>query len=151
MGKEDEIVNLRGMRHVVTSCGVCGVTYTVPEPKYDHMREDGGYASCPNGHQWGWSEGRRQRDALRRERDLLAQQVAQRDDEIRAQREAREAAERQARAAKGEITKLKKRASAGTCPCCNRTFSNMAAHMKTKHPEFDPKVVNLGAEKAKRA
>lgn len=35
-----------------------------------------------------------------------------------------------------ESAKLKKRASAGICPCCNRTVSQMARHMKSKHPEF---------------
>ena len=24
----------------------------------------------------------------------------------------------------------------GVCPCCTRTFPNLAAHMKTKHPDF---------------
>lgn len=32
--------------------------------------------------------------------------------------------------------RLRKRASAGVCPCCNRTFSQLARHMQTKHPTF---------------
>ena len=39
-------------------------------------------------------------------------------------------------AAKGQISKLKKRASAGVCPCCNRSFQNLRRHMGNKHPEF---------------
>jgi 4-hydroxy-3-methylbut-2-en-1-yl diphosphate synthase IspG/GcpE len=35
---------------------------------------------------------------------------------------------------------LAKRAKAGVCPCCNRTFSNMAEHMKKQHADFDGKV-----------
>jgi hypothetical protein len=90
-------------------------------------------------------------DNLRRERDLLKQQLAQKDDEIKWQREHRLGAERRVIAAKGQITKLKKRAKAGTCPCCKRTFHNMAEHMKTKHPDFDPKVVDFDEAKASRA
>lgn len=39
-------------------------------------------------------------------------------------------------AVQGHLTRAKKRAAAGTCACCKRTFSNVARHMKTKHPEF---------------
>lgn len=39
-------------------------------------------------------------------------------------------------AAKKETKRLKKRAVAGTCPCCHRTVNAMVRHMKTKHPEF---------------
>lgn len=34
-----------------------------------------------------------------------------------------------------EAVRLARRARAGVCPCCNRTFKALAAHMKTKHPE----------------
>ena len=61
-----------------------------------------------------------EREKLRRERDQLKQQLAYKDDEI---------------AAKGkQLTRLQKRIHAGVCPCCNRTFTNVARHMKTKHP-----------------
>lgn len=42
------------------------------------------------------------------------------------------------------------RAQGGACPCCNRTFADMARHMKTKHPDFDPnKVVDIATAKKK--
>ena len=75
-------------------------------------------------------------DQLRRERDRLKQQLAQKDDEIRVQRDCREAAERSASARKGQITKLKKRAAAGVCPCCNRSFENLRRHIDSQHPGF---------------
>jgi hypothetical protein len=50
------------------------------------------------------------------------------------------------------VTKLKKRTSAGTCPCCTRTFANMAEHMKKQHPDFvaegGANVVRLKAARA---
>lgn len=39
-------------------------------------------------------------------------------------------------AAKTAAEKLKKRAANGVCPCCTRTFANVADHIKTKHPGF---------------
>jgi hypothetical protein len=45
----------------------------------------------------------------------------------------------QVAAAMTAAEKLKKRAANGVCPCCTRTFSNVAQHMKQKHPEFAEK------------
>lgn len=47
-----------------------------------------------------------------------------------------EAADRRASAHKGHATRLRNRASAGTCACCKRTFSNVAEHMLEQHPDF---------------
>lgn len=133
---DTEIIILRGGRHVVTDCGVCGVTYTVPEVVYNHHWQEGGYHHCPNGHTWGWAKDGTERERLRRERDRLKQRIAEKDDEI-AERD------RQLIASKGQITKLKKRVSHGVCLECNRTFSNVARHMQTKHPEaFKCETVN---------
>jgi hypothetical protein len=32
--------------------------------------------------------------------------------------------------------RLKQRVAAGVCPCCNRTFTNLAEHMAGQHAEF---------------
>ena len=45
-----------------------------------------------------------------------------------------------ARAQKAAKTRLKNRISKGVCPCCNRTFQNLMAHMNHKHPEFGSKL-----------
>jgi hypothetical protein len=88
MATTDEIVVLRGRRHVVTDCGQCGVVYTVPEVRYDHMRAEGGYAQCPNGHGWGWPKDGCEREKLRRERDLLKQEQARLIEEGRGRQQA---------------------------------------------------------------
>ncbi len=106
---------------------------------------------CPNGHPQHYVTGQSETDKLRQERDRLTQKLAEKDDEIKRQREMREHEERRVSAAKGQITRLKRRAKAGLCPCCNRTFSNMAAHMKTCHPNMDPNVVDMEVGKRKRA
>lgn len=130
------IVEIYGQRHTVWTCRTCGVVATCPTELYESHRKRGGFAACPNGHKWGWNKEDSEDEAVRRERDLLKQQLAQKDDEIRWQRESREAAERSAAARKGQITKLKKRAAAGVCPCCNRSFENLRRHMDSQHPGF---------------
>lgn len=116
------------------SCPICGVNYCL-DKIFDDYRDGGATGDdgrplhwyCPNGHRLVYRES--EADKLRRERDRLRQQIAQRDDEIKA-------LEARRRAAVGQVTQLRKRASAGTCPCCKRTFSNMATHMKRQHPDF---------------
>lgn len=117
-------------------CGTCGVWHAIPAKMHETFIEEGGFWFCPNGHQRGYREGRHEKEAIRRERDLLKQKVAQKDDEIKHQRELKEAALRQVAASRGQVTKLRNRTGAGTCPCCNRTFRQMALHMKNKHPTF---------------
>lgn len=34
-----------------------------------------------------------------------------------------------------EAERLRRRTAAGVCPCCNRSFVQLARHMKTKHPD----------------
>ena len=90
---------------------------------------------CPHGHPQHYVRGESELEKIRRERDQFKQQIAERDDALR---EAHDKTSRIVAAARGEITKMKKRAHAGMCPCCNRSFANMARHMKQKHPAFDP-------------
>ena len=116
------VIELAGQRHVQWQCKTCGVIATCPEVVWNEQLAEGGYHYCPNGHQWGWSNETCERERLRRERDRLQQQVAQRDDVIAAKER--------------EIKRIKKRSAAGTCPCCKRTFSNMSTHMKRQHPDY---------------
>jgi hypothetical protein len=125
----NKIIEINGHRHVVWQCQTCGVIATCPEAVHDWHYAEGGYHFCPNGHQWGWSQQTCEREKLRRERDQLKQNQAYLQDQITAERV-------RTAAAQAATKRLKKRASAGTCPCCQRTFANMAAHMKTKHPEL---------------
>jgi len=112
-------------------CGTCGVWHAIPKAMRDSCKEEGGYWHCPNGHQRGYREGLHEREALRRERDKLKQDAARLEQE-------REEALKEARAMKDKYLKVQKRAAAGVCPCCNRTFTNVQRHMKTKHPNVVP-------------
>lgn len=98
--------------------------HAIPQVMFDSCKREGGFWHCPNGHSRGWAEGsdKIEMNKMRRERDLAVQEQA---------RLAEEATTKER-----EIIRLKKRSAAGICPCCTRTFTNMARHMKTKHPEM---------------
>lgn len=118
-------------------CARCKCEVWIPDALFDaaNRSEKVGFY-CSYGHPLVFKEGESDLDKMRRERDRLAQQLAQRDDRIREEREARETAERRAAAARGQVTKIKNRVGHGVCPCCNRTFSDLARHMAGKHPGY---------------
>lgn len=114
-------------------CGECGIAWSAPKAFMDECRKQGAAKSfyCPNGHARVFRES--EADKLRRERDLLKQQLACRDDDIAAERKRLQAEQKKTK-------KLQTRAAAGTCPCCHRTVRQMALHMKTKHPTFKAEI-----------
>lgn len=118
-------------------CPICGVQYALDKDFYDYRRlnkSEGWY--CPNGHYLVIKES--DAEKYRREAERLKQQIAQWQDEAQHNLEVAQYHERAAAAYKGHLTRHKKRAKAGTCPCCKRTFQNLARHMATQHPDMDP-------------
>jgi hypothetical protein len=120
---------------VVVTCW-CGMSHAVPAELRGHQERqhnDGRKQRdiyCPLGHTYviaGKGRAAALEEALGRERSESARLAAERDQ-----------AEASARAHKGAATKARKRAAAGVCPCCHRTVKQLAEHMKTKHPNFDP-------------
>ena len=90
---------------------------------------------CPNGHQQfytGKTETQRLKEELERERE----RTARAEDRARVANAQRQMTENSLRVMKGHVTRLKKRAAAGVCPCCKRQFQALARHMKTKHPDY---------------
>lgn len=122
-------------------CCDCGIQFVVPENWHRKRLEDKRTFWCPNGHQQAYVKSKV--DKLAEELSRARQQLAQKDDEIQKERdrvyqvtETLAFRERQLATTKGVVTKLKKRAVHGVCPCCNRTFENLSRHMATKHPQF---------------
>jgi septal ring factor EnvC (AmiA/AmiB activator) len=116
-----------------TACW-CGTPFMVPATLLDQAHNRGHKIYCPHGHMMQWTE--TQEDKLRRERDRLKQDAARLEDEKRQWQATANAQLERAQKLERATKRLKKRASAGTCPCCQRTFSNMAEHMKHQHPQF---------------
>lgn len=124
---------------VLKICGACGVPFGVPEAlerEYNKDHTKGWH--CPNGHN----------------RIYLGKTEAQKERELREQRERELSAMRESRdyylnslagtqrilaSTRGVVTRKKRelsRVKNGVCPCCNRSFVNLRNHMSAKHPDF---------------
>jgi hypothetical protein len=112
-------------------CGTCGVWHAIPQAMFDKCYQEGGFWHCPNGHSRGYSDGsiRKQLEKEEKRRKWAEQAESDRRQELIDAR-------KKLSAQKGVNTRLKNRAKAGVCPCCNRTFKQLAAHMQNKHPDF---------------
>ena len=100
-------------------CYLCSVPFGMPEGMRDNRQRDGQTFYCPVGHPqcYGDSEG-----------DRLRARVKQLESTLLSERD-------QLAAAKGELAKVRKRVANGVCPCCHRSFANVARHMKSQHPD----------------
>jgi uncharacterized Zn finger protein (UPF0148 family) len=117
----------------VVSCYTCGARFGIGSQLYRRVVKDAdGTVYCPAcGNQTCWRESEAQKRIKELERKL-EWEVAQ----AAQQKAAREKAEASLIATKGVVTRMKKRTAAGVCPCCNRTFRQLASHMATQHPDF---------------
>lgn len=107
-------------------CGCCGGTYAINERYRAKQAEEGGSWHCPYCQvSWGYAGGENAR--LRKE--VAAEKARHQETLSRLN---------QAEAEKARVERKLKRVGRGVCPCCNRTFPNLARHMATKHPK-EPK------------
>lgn len=123
-------------------CCTCKVQFAIDGTTYTvlNQQKEKGTFYCPHGHAQHFATGETELQKAQREASRLRQQIAQRDDEIKELEKQKEHEKRSAIAYKGKVTELKNRAAAGVCPCCNRTFVNMARHMESQHPDFKKEV-----------
>lgn len=119
---------------VETQCCNCGIQFCVPDYFDKERRARGEKLNfyCPNGHSLSYREGKE--DALRRERDRLAQRQAQLQDELAEAKRLQADAEAKADKAQRRLKRAGERIHRGVCPHCNRTFVQLARHMASKHP-----------------
>lgn len=119
----------------------CGVTFGITKSFMNARIHDRKTFYCPNGHS-RWYPGESDDEKIQK----LAGQL---DLERTRLKEVRERASRLStqldysrRATKANGTRLKKikhRVAHGVCPCCQRTFKQLAAHMENKHPDYTEK------------
>jgi hypothetical protein len=122
----------------VGACCQCKSQIWLPQALYDaalHGHEKITFY-CPYGHPQVFAKGESEETKLRRERDQLVQRIAQKDDDIRQWKIIVDGLNEDLAASKRNASKLTKRISAGVCPCCHRSFKQLANHMKFKHPGF---------------
>lgn len=120
------------------TCGECGIQFAVPEAWIVRKRRgeepDRGF-HCPAGHSRTFT-GETEAERLQRELDAQKRTTKWTEERLESVRKERDHQEQRARALRGVVTKVKKRVGHGVCPCCNRTFQQLASHMKKKHPEY---------------
>jgi len=109
-------------------CPTCGVVFGLPDFYEKKRREDHAGFYCPNGHRNFFkqqSEAEKYKALYEKEASKLLPLREQLASEQRAH-------ERTSK----KLKRTEKRAAAGVCPCCNRTFSQLAQHMNTQHKDF---------------
>jgi Zn-finger protein len=136
----------------VGPCWKCKEPIWLAEDTHAVLRRSAATFYCPNGHNCHFPHGPTEAEKLekelakeRQQRQRAEQRVAEWADEARAARDQAKAERNRANGYKGHATRLSKRAKAGVCPCCNRTFQQLARHMATRHPTFTPLEIDQGA------
>lgn len=127
---------------VAETCPACGVLFAMPQTLNKELRDTGATFYCPTGHSMSYGKGNNAK--LRDELERAKRQLENSRTYGRAIADQKEAAERSNRALRGANTKLRKRVAAGVCPCCQRSFQNLARHMAGQHPNFAGEIANGG-------
>ena len=113
---------------IAETCYECGVLFGIESDHRQTLLRTKRNFCCPNGHQQHYTGEPDKARAERLEREL---EETQRRNHDRAQHQ-----ENVIRVLKGHRTRLKKRIANGVCPCYNRSFANLHAHMTTQHPDY---------------
>jgi hypothetical protein len=110
----------------------CGIAVGIPQNLARVMHDEGEskHAYCPLGHRFVFGDSYKEKLETARAELERAQRRAQ------ATRELLHAEERSHSATRGHLTRTKKRVGNGVCPCCKRSFENLARHMTSKHPDY---------------
>lgn len=118
----------------IEECCSCHILFGMDKRTRQRYLDSGASFYCPNGHSQHYTESTvkklEKQLALANKRTEWAQQDAK-SAKDRAKHE-----EKRARTYLGHFNRVKKRVAAGVCPCCNRTFKQLAEHMASKHPTY---------------
>ena len=115
------------------TCCTCDVMFAMPDTMMRRLKENGGYFYCPAGHCQVFSK-----SEIARLKEKLAEQTriaTQQAERAKQQYDRAVEAESLTKVSTDELKRIKLRLQAGVCPCCQRTFKQLARHMKAKHPQ----------------
>jgi len=127
---------------ITLHCAECSMLFGASDDFIRRRREDGQQFYCPQGHSNVYHdtelkrlqrENERLQIELTREKQRRQLECQTHASEIRGERIKRGKAE-------ARLKRTETRVHAGVCPHCNRTFKQLAAHMRTKHPDLTPHV-----------
>jgi hypothetical protein len=116
------------------SCS-CGGIFAICEAYRAQRQKYGGHWWCPY---CGNQRVYRKTDIQRLQEQLEAEQrraIQERQQHDQTKADLRETESRR-RAEKAAKTRIKNRMAKGVCPCCNRYFADLHAHMHIEHPDF---------------
>jgi 3-methyladenine DNA glycosylase Mpg len=113
---------------VTVECYSCAITFAVSAEWQKTRRNDHVTFYCPNGHAQSY--------LAKSAAETLRVSLEREQREAASLRERAIGAERAKAKAEASLRRHKKRAAAGICPCCTRTVSQLAEHMKAKHPQY---------------
>lgn len=112
-----------GIGFDVLRCCQCGMHFAIASDFKAELIKSHNWFYCPMGHQ--------QQYAGKTDLDIEREKVNQVQAKANEERHARLVAEKALAEEKQELARLKNRVMHGVCPCCNRTFENIAEHMKS--------------------
>lgn len=115
---------------VLEECCNCGIPFFLPSYHQKRLINNPGESFyCPNGHSQHYTG---KTDSQKKIEEL--------EKKVANERLAYESMTNTMLDERNKSRKLKtqlNRVHKGVCPCCNRTFSQLANHMKNKHPQYD--------------
>lgn len=117
---------------MAVKCCNCGIYFGMTETLYEQRNKDGGPFFCPNGHSQFYT---RHRD-MEKELEVLRKKEAQMQAEMMLLQSELKYSNNLLRGARAAKTRLENRVKKGVCPCCNRSFVQLARHMASKHPDY---------------
>jgi len=113
---------------VTEVCCNCGIAFGMPSDFRDVLLNDSNKSFyCPNGHGQHFVKSREQQ--LREDAE---KKLRQKENELANLTASKIQLESELQKTQRKL----KRVHNGTCPCCKRSFQNLANHMKSKHPEL---------------
>lgn len=134
----------------VVSCYTCSLRFGITSELYKRAVTDAqGSIFCPacgNRTRWCESDDQKRIKELNEKLALSQQQLRNSQQQAMNEMSRRSAAEEAAKKAERKL----KRVNAGVCPCCNRTFQNLAQHMSLKHPGQENKYAEVDIKKSQK-
>jgi hypothetical protein len=116
---------------IVTHCW-CGIAVAIPENLHRWLHESANNSCfCPVGHRFVFGNTYEEKLAEEKRRHAATRDL------LNVEEHARLTEERSHAQTRGQLTRVRKRAAAGVCPVCHRTISQLARHMKSKHPSYE--------------
>jgi transcription elongation factor Elf1 len=122
----------------LVNCAKCGVAFCVTNDFASRRRSERDSFYCPSGHSQ-WFPGESDKDRAQKLAGQLDQERTRLQQERRSRLQTEQAldyARRTRKAVSTRLRKVKTRVGHGICPCCNRTFEQLARHMAVKHPLY---------------